>query len=332
MNKFIFFILIIFLMKIVSSQEAINISSLSLDEKLAQMVIVRGDEFNERFLKLGVGGIFLDKQSTREQYINLISKYKNSSRIELFVSTDLEGYWNPFIFFNTKNFIQVKDKKEAYALGKEHSKILKELGFNLDFSPVVEVKNKVWPGRSFNGSSEEINEKIENYILGLQESGILATAKHYPGGNLIKNPHYFKVKAIISNEDLENFDVAMRNNISAIMIGHASVYGAVDSKGKQSTLSKEVISGLRNKFLGLILTDEINMWGLRQSYLFRSSKIYIDLINAGNDIILDFSSYDKVKKRIEATKKAVINGRISEEEINEHVKRILEKKGYKVLD
>ncbi len=315
-----------------SSQEAINLSSLSLDEKISQMVIVRGDEFDERFLELGVGGIFLDRQATREQYINLISRYQNSSRIKLFVSTDMEGFWNPFPFFNTKNFLQVKDKQEAYNLGKEHSKILKELGFNLDFSPVVEVKNKVWLGRSFNGSSEEINEKIENYILGLQEDGILATAKHYPGGNLIKDPHRFKVRAMISNEDLELFDVAIKNNVSTIMTGHASVYGAVDSKGKQSTRSKEVIFGLRKKFQGLILTDEINMWGLRQSYFFRSSKMYIDLINAGNDIILDFSSYNKVKRRIEATKKAVINGKISEEEINEHVKRILEKKGYKVSD
>lgn len=331
MNKFIFFIIIIFLMKIVSSQE-INLSSLSLDEKLAQMIIIRGDKFDERFLSLGVGGIFLDKQQTREDYIDLISKYQNNSKINLFVSTDMEGYWNPFKFYQTKNFSQIKNKQEAYNLGKEHSKVLKEIGFNIDFSPVVETKNKVWPGRSFNGNVNEIKEKIEGYITGLQEDGILATAKHYPGGSLIKNPHIFKVKAKISNEDIEFFDVAIKNNVSAIMISHASVYGAVDSKGKQCTISEAIISGLRKKFKGLIITDEINMLGLKWSYLLNSNKIYIDLINAGNDVILDFSSYNKVKKRIEETKKAVNSGKISEEKINEHVKRILERKGYKILD
>lgn len=332
MNKFIFLILLVFLMKIVSSQEIINISSLSLGEKISQMIIVRGDKFDERFLSLGVGGIFLDQKQTREDYINLISKYQNNSKIRLFVSTDMEGYWNPFKFYQTKNFSQIKNKQEAYNLGKEHSKILKETGFNIDFSPVVETKNKVWPGRSFNGNVSEIKEKIEGYITGLQENGILATAKHYPGGSLIKNPHIFRVKAEISNEDLEFFDVAIENNISAIMISHASVYGVIDSKGKQCTISEAIISGLRKKFKGLIITDEINMLGLKWSYLFSSDKVYIDLINAGSDIILDFSSYKKVDERLAEAKKAAENGRISEEKINEHVKRILEKKGYKVLE
>ncbi|MCH7568114.1 MAG: glycoside hydrolase family 3 protein [Nanoarchaeota archaeon] len=319
------------------SAEEINISEMNIEQKVAQMVIVSGDKFDSRFLDLGVGGIFLTKQKSKEDYKKLISKYQTNSKIKLFVATDMEGYWNPFDdFYKSKNFAQINNGEEAYALGKEHGNILKELGFNIDFSPVVEVRNSVWPGRSFTGSNEEVKEKIKSYIKGLQEQEILATAKHYPGGSMIKNPHIFKVRAKIYPQDLELFDFAIKNKVDAIMVGHSIVYGAMDSKGKQSSVSGEIIMDLRDKFNGLIITDAITMMGLRWSYLFSfNRKVYVDAINAGNDIILDvwkYSGYKKVKKRINNVIKAIEKGEISEERIDESLKRILEKKGYKVVE
>lgn len=326
------------MLEIVSSQsDEINISSLTLEEKIAQMFIVRGDKFDSHFLDIGVGGIFLTKQKTEKDYQELIKKYQESSKIKLLVLTDMEGYWNPFPFFKSKSFSDIKTKEEAYQLGQEHGKILKKLNFTINFSPVVEAKNKVWLGRSFIGTNEEIKQKIIFYVTGLQEQGILATAKHYPGGNMLKNPHWFKVKANISEEDLSFFETAIQNNVSAVMIGHAIVSGAIDSKKKQSTVSKEVISTLRKNFTGIVITDAISMWGLRFSYLFNTKKLYIDLVKAGNDIILDIpmqgdsTNYKKVKLGIQAISSAVKKGEISEKQIDESVKRILQAKGYEVI-
>jgi len=331
-------ILILFPISVLAQEnmEKINLSKMSLSEKVGQLVILKPAGLDKKYLdELHIGGIFLGKRKTKEEYKRTISFYQNNSKIKLFVAADMEGYWNPFAnFYKSKSFGEINSYDEAYALGKEHGEILKELEFNLDFSPVVETKNKVWPGRSFEGSKQQIKEKISGYIKGLHEEEILSTAKHYPGGSMVKNPHWFKYKTQVSHQDLEYFDHAISKGVDAMMIGHPIVYGAIDSKGKQSTVSPEVIGNLRRNFSGIIITDAVTMWGLRWSYLFNSNKLYSDLIIAGNDIILDsypYPNYKSIKNKMKGIEKAVRKGKISEERIDESVKRILETKGYEVI-
>lgn len=315
--------------------KVISLKSLSLKEKIAQLIFVNGNCFDKRYLDLGVGGIFLDNCKSEKQYKDTISKYQNNSKIKLFVCTDMEGYWNPFKnFYKSTFFSNVKNEKEAHELGKEHGRILKRMGFNLNFSPIVEIRNNVWKGRTFIGKIKDIEKKIVNYIKGLKEEKIFATAKHYPGGSLVKDPHKFKFKTEIFKKDLDFFDLAIKNKVDFIMIGHPIVYGAVNSNGKQTTLSKEILSNLRKKFKGIIITDAITMMGLRISYILNFKKIYPDLIKAGNDVVLDSGfncKYKRVLKGIMEIEKAVRNGKITEERINESVKRILKLKGYRII-
>ncbi len=317
-------------------QNTINISELSLDEKIGQLIFVKPCGKNVGYLKeLHVGGIFLNNLNSKRDYLDSIDFYQNNSKIKLFVATDMEGYWNPFSsFYNSSSFGDINSREEAYNLGKEHGKILNELGFNLDFSPIVETKNIVWPSRTFTGTSEEIKGKISGYIEGLHAENILTTAKHYPGGSLIKNPHLFKYKANISKEELSYFDFAISQNIDFMMVGHPIVYGAIDSKGKQSSVSPEVIGELKKKFQGVIITDAVTMMGLRISYLFNFKKVYPDLILAGNDIILDThknSGYRNLIKRRDELKKAVLEGKVSQDKIDKSVEKILKIKGYQVV-
>lgn len=329
------YILVFFLLVMVKSASAqsVNLSEMPLDKKIAQMIIVRGDTFSEELGEIGIGGIFLDRQKDEESYAEIIAEYQSLSKIKLLVSTDLEGYWNPFPFFESKKFGEIETADEANNLGIVHGRILKELGFNINFAPIAESKNKVWPGRTFGGTNKEIKKKVVAYIEGIQSEKVLATAKHYPGGNMLRDPHWFKVNSEISEDDLNLFDEAIKSNVSAIMIGHAVVYGIVDSDGKQSTISPEVISYLRKDFNGLIITDAVQMLGLRWSYFFKTSKLYPDLVKAGNDIILDTSdlSADKIKRNIDKIKKEVDKGNIKEERIDESVERILKYKGYSVV-
>jgi beta-N-acetylhexosaminidase len=317
--------------------ETINISEMSLDEKIGQMILVRPDSLNEKYVsELHVGGIFLSKQITKEEYSEYVNFYKNKSKTKLFVAADMEGYWNPFSeFYKSKTFGEINSSEEAYNLGKSHGKILNEIGFNLDFSPIVELsdRNKVWPGRSFIGTNEEVKQKISSYIEGLHSENIFATAKHYPGGNLIKNPHLFKYKVNATKQELEMFDTAINSSVDFIMVGHPIIYGELNSNGKQATISPEVIQPLKKKFEGIIITDAVTMLGLRISYLFNFKKVYPDLVLAGNDIILDThvnSNYKKILRRRNEIKKSVLEGKISEGRIDESVKRILEKKGYNI--
>ena len=327
-------IVIIFFMARVNSSE-INLSNLTIEEKVGQMFIVNANKgVNEKFLSLGIGGIFLNNNKITEDFKKIIDDYQKRSRIKLFVSTDLEGYWNPFSDYTSKSFGEIKTAEEAKLLGEEHAKKLNEAGFNLDFSPVVESKNEVWHGRSFLGTFEERKEKIESYLQALQTNSIIATAKHYPGGSMEKNPHWRLVKAKIDSGDLKNFEIAINAKVKAVMIGHAIVSGKINSKGKPSSVSPEVIRSLRNKFSGLIITDDINMLGIRLKYLFKKEKMCVDIVKAGNDLILDSwrTNPKKVEKCIKAITKSIDSGEISEERINDSVKRILEAKGYKVIN
>ena len=95
-----------------------------------------------------------DKQESLKDYKKLIQKYQDKSKIKLFVSTDFEGAWSPFTKANVseKNFPKfsdIKNSQEAYFIGKEQGKLLKELGFNIDFSPVAEFKDLAYGGAGF---------------------------------------------------------------------------------------------------------------------------------------------------------------------------------------
>jgi beta-N-acetylhexosaminidase len=308
----------------------IEFGSLTMRQKLSQMIMIRGDdEKNIDYVKLGIGGIFLDKLGFKDRYKSLIERYQERSRIKLFASTDLEGAWDPYRDIDFLEFSEIKDKEEAYRVGKEHGEVLKDTGFNLNFAPVAEYTDKSYGGRVFLGSKEEVKEKLIGYIKGLQEN-VMGTCKHYPGKGMIKNLHDKRDRQVIDKEDLGLFKVCIDNNISAIMVGHQIVEGMLDSKGKPSSVSKEVIESLKD-FKGLIVSDEINMRGLKSFYYFNKRGLYRDLINSGEEIILYFYlSPEKLYNLLLKLEKDVEKGLIDKERVDRSVKKILKAKGYEI--
>lgn len=308
----------------------IEFSSLTLRQKLAQMIIVRADILNNKpSINLGVGGFHLDQMIIKNlDYKKIISEYKNLSNISPFFVTDMEGAWNPFNDTLFPKFSEINSPEEAYLAGLEEGKLLKKVGFNLNFAPVAEYIDKAYSGRAFNGTKKEVKEKLAAYIQGLQKN-IKGTCKHYPGSSMFKNLHLGGDAQEITTEDLELFDVCFKNNISAVMIGQQKVRGVIDSNGKPATVSKEVISTLDN-FEGLIISDEINMLGLRTNYLTKTN-MYVDLINSGNNVILDYYQNPiSLYLRLDKLEKKVKEGEISIDNIDESVRKILKTKGYKV--
>jgi beta-N-acetylhexosaminidase len=327
-------ILLSFNVSAIDMNREIDFSELTTKQKVGQLIIAKPKSIDSKWLDLELGGIFVNHLEDSRDFKEHINYYQNNSNIKLFVATDMEGYWNPFNFYDGKNFGEINSKKEAYDLGVEQGKILNDLGFNLDFSPVVEIRNNVWPGRSFTGNKKEISDKIQGYIEGLKNQKILSTAKHYPGGNLVKNPHLIKYKVNTSKDELDMFQVAFDSGVDVVMVGHAIIYGELDSNGKQATVSKEIIGKLKEDFDGLIITDAVTMICLSSSYLFNFKKVYPDLILAGNDIILDthiFSNYRQIKRRINYLSKEAEKNSELMKRINESAKKVLEKKGYEIL-
>jgi beta-N-acetylhexosaminidase len=318
---------------ILIENNTLDFDSLTLRQKIAQMIIVRGDyKRNVKLNNLNIGGIFLDRQNSEEDYKNLIEEYQNNSKIKLLVSTDLEGAWSPFNRskkeYDFPYFSNIKTKEEAYIVGQKHGLLLKKLGFNINFAPVSEFDDLVYGGRAFSGNKEEIKEKLSSYIRGLQED-VLGTCKHYPGKGMIKNLHHRADKQDITKEDLELFEVCFENNISAVMIGHQKTIGEINSNNKPASVSGDVIKNLKN-FGGLIMSDEVNMMGVRINY-FRKASLYKDMINSGENVILDFKLGPvSTFKLISSIEEKVKEGEISEESINNSVKKVLKAKGYRL--
>lgn len=308
----------------------INFSSLTLKQKIAQMIFVRGDyESNKPLTNLNIGGVFLDKQKSEETYKDMINIFQNNSKIKLFVATDLEGAWNPFASFkNLPPVSDIRSRKESYELGLEHGKLLKELGFNMNFAPVAEFEDKSYGGRAFTGNKSEIKEKLKGYIKGLQKN-VLGTCKHYPGNGMINNLHIRIDRQNISKDDLSLFNACFDENVSAVMIGHQIATGEIDSERVPSSVSENVMKSLGN-FSGLIISDEINMRGLKNFY-YDKSLLYRDLINSGINVILDFQLDPKTAYNlINEIEEQVEDGKIDKGKIDESVKKILKSKGYKI--
>jgi len=309
----------------------INLNSLTLKQKIGQMIFTLAKPENKDLLQeMNVGGIYFWKKNTENTYSNDIRYFQENMEIPFFVGVDLEGCWNPFEdFYKFPMFKEIKDENEAYELGKEQGLLLKKLGFNINFSPVVDREDKIWKCRSFEG---DIERKAAYYVRGLQNQGIIATAKHYPGKTLIgKDPHKDIEFTIINEDDLKPFEWTIKSGVKAVMINHLISRGAADSEYKPSVVSKSVISGLKKDFTGLVLTDEVRMAGLKDFY-GDERRMYVDLVNAGNDVILDFNAEPwHIYKIVAIIENAINLGEIKEDRIDDAVTNILKTKGFKVV-
>ena len=320
--------------QVIIEDNKIKLNSLTLKQKIAQMIITyESDYFREKHKEMFIGGIHFDAKETKEKYIEDISKYKENTTIPFFIVTDMEGCINPLAnFHDSLTFKDINTKEEAYELGKNHGEILSELGFNMNFAPVVDLNDSIWKCRSFRGSPEEIAKKAKSYIDGMEEFQILSVSKHYPGKTLVsRDPHSQITYGEIEEEDIFPFMISIKNNVSGIMISHVITEGVVISNGKPAVVCPELIYNLRKNYQGLIITDEIGMQGLRK-YYENHDELYFDLILAGNDIILFYDPHPNVLFRfINVIEDAVDKGFIQEKRIDESVIRILNAKNIEVI-
>ncbi len=308
----------------------INLNSLTLRQKIGQMIFVLAKVEHKNLLQdMNIGGIYFWEKDSKDVYRNEISYFQDGMEIPFFIGIDLEGCWNPFSSFKEfPAFKDIEDEQSAYKIGEEKGKLMKELGFTINFSPVVDKEDKIWGCRAF---SDDIEGKSVSYIRGLQNQGIIATAKHYPGNTLIgKDPHVDVAFSIINEDDLKPFKWAINNGVKAVMINNLITSGEVDSEHKPSVVSGNVIKTLGKDFDGLILSDEVGMAGIKGFYT-DEKKMYIELVNAGNDVILDFRTEPwHLYKVISIIEDGVKNGEIKEDKIDESVIKILKAKGFKV--
>ena len=352
--------------KEIQEQEKVEsmISSMTLEEKVAQMFFVTpealtgvspvteaGELTESRFSEYPVGGIiyFTENMVSREQLSMMLKRMQEISEsrtgLPIFLGVDEEGGRVSRLYESSvedipyvENMYTIGnsgDAEQAYQAGKVIGRYLKELNFNVDFAPVADIfsnpLNTVIGDRSFGSQPEAVSEMVSMAVQGLQEEGICATLKHFPGhGDTQEDSHSGYANCYKSMEELKEcelqpFAAGISAGASFVMAGHISLPEVLGDQ-TPSSLSHEIISDVLREemgFEGVIITDALNMGAISENY--SSDEAVVKAVEAGVDMLLmpvDFiTDYHAVVN-------AVYEGQISEERIDESVRRIIRIKTY----
>ena len=310
----------------------IQLDSLMLEQKIAQMIVVAGNPDNtEVWRKMQLGGVHLFARQREELFRETIQELQYNMTLPFFITVDLEGCVNPFAAFRYFPFAYtISTPEEAFSKGQQEGEYLASVGVTLNFAPVVDLDDSIWNCRTYPGDEKSVTLLAEQYIRGLQQQGILATAKHYPGKTLVvRDPHKYLVAAEISGRDIYPYS-QLSSEVASIMVSHIITSGTVDSRGIPAVASAELIEELKKDFSGLVISDEINMLGLKD-YYSTLDEMYLAVFKAGNDIVLNFNNDpNEIYRMIQVVKAAVLSGEIGEGQIDASVTKILKAKGLKV--
>ncbi|MCH6265360.1 beta-N-acetylhexosaminidase [Neobacillus citreus] len=334
------------------------ISNMSVDEKIGQMILagISGTTMDTNAQKLlsqfHVGGIIFFKNNfeTPEQTVQLVNQLKtdNISNLPLFLSADQEGGRVTRLPGGLTNFPpngqigQVNDPEFSYKVGTLLGQELKEFGLNLDFAPVLDINsnpnNPVIGDRSFGNNSEIVSKLGIQTMKGIQSQNVIPTIKHFPGhGDTSVDSH---LDLPIVNKSLKElkqlelipFERAIDDGADVVMVAHI-LLPELD-KTNPASMSKAVMTDLLRKqlsFRGVIITDDMTMGAITEH--FDIGKAAVESVKAGSDIILIGHDYNNVVKITSSLKKAVENGEISEQRLNESIERIIQlKRKYSITD
>ncbi len=330
-----------------------KIASMTLEQKVGQLFFCcfRKDEQNlpvtvcnesiaNTIKQYHIGGVVLfgENIDTEQQTKQLIADMKSHSDIPLFIAVDEEGGRVSRLHASGKmQFADVPTAKEigdtndtnvSYEYAKIIGSELKELGFDVDFAPVADVNtnayNIVIGDRAFSSDANIAGDMVSAFVKGLQEQNISACAKHFPGhGDTTEDSHNGIALANHTLQQMQQtewipFQKAIEQNVDFIMAGHITTPNAT-TDGLPASLSHEMLTEqLRNNmhFDGIIITDALDMGAITKYY----ENAPFDAVCAGADMVLmPFA----LQKSYETICHAVKEGIITEQELNQKVKRIL---------
>ncbi|MFC2098201.1 glycoside hydrolase family 3 N-terminal domain-containing protein [Bacteroidota bacterium] len=327
--------------------------SLSRDERIAQLFMVRAysnmskahsDSILKLIRKFNIGGLCFFQGGPIRQ-ANLTNLYQAETKTPLLVAQDAE--WGPAFRLDsimayprqmTLGALQEEDLIRQ--MGREVAVQLKMIGVNMNLAPVMDVnnnpRNPVIGSRSFGEDQNNVSRKGIAYILGMQELGVLCTAKHFPGhGDTDKDSHHTLPQINHTRERLWStemypFQQAIHQGLTGIMVAHLEVPALDPESDMASSLSRQIVTGVLKEemgFRGLIVTDALDMSGADMHH--SPGELEAMAFKAGNDILLIPSS---VPKGISAIKKEIRKGNLSWERVEESCKKILAAKYWAALE
>lgn len=324
-------------------------ATLSLDERIGQLFMVAAysnkgsaHEANLKTLveNYHIGGlIFFQGGPLRQAHIT--NRLQAAADIPLWIGMDAEWGLSMRLDSTIKYPRQmtlgaISDDTLIYRMGAELADQMKRLGAHINFAPVVDVNNNpanpVINSRSFGEDKFNVTKKSLSYMRGMQDHGVLANAKHFPGhGDTDTDSHHALPVINHSAERLKDIELypysaLFESGLSSVMVAHLSVPALDSTANRASTLSPEIVTDLLKGeygFDGLVFTDALNMKGVSQFY--EPGEVDLLAAKAGNDVLLFAEDVPNAVGRIKA---AISSGEYSEAELNASVKKILQAKAW----
>ena len=322
------------------------VANMSDADKVGQLLMIgiHGKTLNDdaKFMlnEYRVGGIILFDRNmeSKDQVKSLITDInktgKSAGLTPLFIGIDQEGgavarMEDQLIKVPPAEELGKEPIEQAVSLAKQSGTELKDLGFNINFAPVADLG--LTYGRSFSTNPDDVVRYASAVGKAYDEAGLWYSYKHFPGiGKTDVDLHADTSVAPVSKETLLNEDTKVfvdlikqsKPNTYAIMVSHA-MYPQIDAD-HPSSLSKAIITDWLRKdmgYNGVVVTDDMDMGALAKHYTF--GDMAVQSILAGSDILLVCHEYEHMQEAYNGLMKAVKDGRISKERLDESVKRIL---------
>ncbi|HQI39751.1 MAG TPA: glycoside hydrolase family 3 N-terminal domain-containing protein [Ignavibacteriaceae bacterium] len=292
----------------------------------------------------GIGGVVISTGDV-EETASMIAELQKNSKIPLLVSADFENGIGMRMkasntFPHNMALGSTYNPDFAYETGKATAIEALMLGVNINLAPVADVnsnpENPVINLRSFSEDKDVVTEFCLSFVEGSLEGGVVPIAKHFPGHGNTKTDSHIDMpvikgsKEILMENELKPFISLIENKVPAIMTGHLNVPAFESDNKIPASLSYNIITKLLKEqlgFKGLIMTDALDMKAVTNYY--SNSEACVMAFKAGNDILLMPPS---IRDGITSIYDAVKSGKISEERLNESVKKILTLKRWLKLD
>ena len=324
-----------------------TLARLTLDQKVGQLFMLPAyanrDEQDYAYLeslvkKHQLGGLIFMQGDPATQ-VQLVNRYQRAAKVPLLIAQDAE--WGLDMRLDDaprypKNMTlgAIADDSMLYRMGRSLAQDLRRVGVTLNFAPVVDVnnnpRNPVINIRSFGENKFNVARKGVMLTQGMQDHGVMACAKHFPGhGDTDVDSH--KDLPIIQHSakridtlELYPFAKLIDRGVGSAMVAHLYIPALDPTPNQATTLSPAVVQGLlREKmgFDGLIITDALNMQGVAKYYANGEAAYRAFL--AGNDILLFPDNIPRAKQLIV---EAVQAGTIEQADLDARVRRILQAK------
>ena len=327
-----------------------TLAGMTLHEKVCQMmfvtpeeltgedgVTVAGDATRQALENYPVGGIvyFAKNLESQDQVKEMIDNSQKYSSIGLFVATDEEGgVVNRLMdtvgttYIGSMYYYKDDGDETAYENAYTIANDMSALGFNLDFAPVADVwsnpDNTVIGERAYSDDYAQAAELVGNAVKGFNDGGVMCTLKHFPGhGDTAEDSHYSsayvqRTKEEIMADEMQPFRSGIEAGAEFVMVGHLIV---PDIDEVPATLSYKIATGILRdelKFEGVAITDSFEMESIADNYSVDDAVVMS--VKAGMDMILQPKDMASAVNSIE---QAVADGELSEDRIDESVRRIL---------